>query len=153
MDIPQWIKPGAYGAVAGGIIVAVVGFTWGGWVTGGSALASAQEAAEASRTELAAAICVQNFMADARVRNNLAELQDVSSSTQRRGYVEAGSWAVMPDREEIARTTAAQCANALAEIELTDLPVAEIAESGAEAAPSEPANAAAIPDAETTPAE
>lgn len=37
MNTPGWLKPGIYGAVIGAVIVGVVGFTWGGWVTGGTA--------------------------------------------------------------------------------------------------------------------
>ena len=56
MNIPVWIKPAAYGAIVGGIIVAIVGFSWGGWVTGGTARTSASAAADASRTDLAAGV-------------------------------------------------------------------------------------------------
>ncbi len=34
--IPEWLKPGLYGAVVGAAALAIVGFTWGGWVTGGT---------------------------------------------------------------------------------------------------------------------
>jgi hypothetical protein len=37
MNTPEWLKPGIYGAVIGAVFVGVVGFTWGGWVTGGTA--------------------------------------------------------------------------------------------------------------------
>ncbi len=36
------ITPGLWGAVGGAIVLAIVGFAWGGWVTGGTA----QEMAE-----------------------------------------------------------------------------------------------------------
>ena len=48
------------GCVAGTILV---GFTWGGWTTGGTARSAAQEAALGSRNELAAAVCVDRFKA------------------------------------------------------------------------------------------
>ena len=37
MNAPEWLKPGIYGAVIGAVFVGVVGFAWGGWVTGGTA--------------------------------------------------------------------------------------------------------------------
>ena len=37
MNSPEWLKPGIYGALIGAVFVGVVGFTWGGWVTGGTA--------------------------------------------------------------------------------------------------------------------
>ncbi|WP_410349765.1 hypothetical protein [Yoonia sp.] len=32
MTVPEWTKPGAFGAVGGATILSVLGFTWGGWV-------------------------------------------------------------------------------------------------------------------------
>ena len=37
MNIPEWLKPALYGAAAGAGALAIIGFTWGGWVTGGTA--------------------------------------------------------------------------------------------------------------------
>ena len=125
MNIPVWIKPAAYGAIVGGIIVAIVGFSWGGWVTGGTARTSASAAADASRTDLAAAICVQNFMADENARERLAELKELARATQQRDYIQAGNWAAMPDRDEVARPTATLCARMLAELQPIELPVVE----------------------------
>ena len=43
---------------AGSVVVAlVVGFTWGGWVTGGSARDMAETAGDTSRYELASGHC------------------------------------------------------------------------------------------------
>ncbi len=46
-----------------GCVVAtmVIGFGWGGWVTGGSAARMASDAASGSRAQLAAASCVVRF--------------------------------------------------------------------------------------------
>src|SRR4051794_21811419 len=41
----------------------VVGFTWGGWTTGGTARSTAQEAALGPRNGFAAAVCVDPFKA------------------------------------------------------------------------------------------
>ncbi len=40
------IKPVLMGAVGGGIVLAVIGFAWGGWVTGGTAQEMAEELAQ-----------------------------------------------------------------------------------------------------------
>lgn len=125
MNTPEWIKPAAYGAVAGGIAVAIVGFMWGGWVTGGSAEARAQAAADTSRTDLAAAICVQNFLADEGARENLAEIKQFANASQQRTFIENGGWAVMPDSEAVARPTATLCARMLSGLEPIELPVVE----------------------------
>ena len=125
MRIPTWIKPAAYGAVAGGVIVAIVGFSWGGWVTGGSARASASAAADASRTDLAAAICVQNFMAEDGARERLAELKELPRATVQRDYVEGGGWAAMLGSDAAQRPVATLCARMLAELEPIELAVVE----------------------------
>ena len=39
------IKPVLWGAVGGAIVLAIVGFNWGGWVTNGTAEAMAKESA------------------------------------------------------------------------------------------------------------
>ena len=64
MKTPEWLKPGAYGAACGAIALAVVGFSWGGWVTGGNAR---QMVADQSRTEVVAAlttICLDHKCAE-----------------------------------------------------------------------------------------
>ena len=37
MNIPASVKPAIWGAIGGAIAAMVVGFVWGGWVTGGTA--------------------------------------------------------------------------------------------------------------------
>ena len=68
--------------VAGTILV---GFTWGGWTTGGTARSMAQEAALGSRNELAAAVCADRFRAatDGAARlcaDKLAALEPLAAS-------------------------------------------------------------------------
>ena len=43
MKSPKWLKPTLYEAAGGAIALAVVGFSWGGWVTGGLPLAGSGE--------------------------------------------------------------------------------------------------------------
>src|SRR5690606_20108791 len=146
----------------GGIIVAIVGFSWGGWVTGGTAQTSASAAADASRTDLAAAICVQDFMNDENARERLAELKELARTTQQRDYILAGDWATMPDRDEVARPTATLCARMLAELEPIELPVVEdgevieegaVMESEDDVQALEPEESVTDPVAEPVPAE
>jgi hypothetical protein len=50
----------------GSVVVAlIVGFTWGGWVTGGTARDMAATAGDESRGELASVICVEKFQEEA----------------------------------------------------------------------------------------
>ncbi len=62
MNTPEWLKPGLCGVACGAIAVAVIGFNWGGWVTGGTAR---QIAAYQSRTYLVESlksICLEQAM-------------------------------------------------------------------------------------------
>ena len=52
------VKFGVWGLICGAIIAMIIGFAWGGWLTGGTAQKMADEAVLASQ----AAICVAQFM-------------------------------------------------------------------------------------------
>jgi len=51
---------GVFGLICGAVIAMIIGFTWGGWTTGGTAQKITQEAVLASQ----AAICVAQFIKD-----------------------------------------------------------------------------------------
>src|SRR3546814_6847005 len=57
----------------------IIGFTWGGWVTGGTAQEMAAEAATGARAELAAAVCVDRFLNSPDAAGQLAQLRDTSA--------------------------------------------------------------------------
>ena len=59
----------------------VVGFTWGGWVTGGTARGMAGTAGDEARGELASVICVESFMAAPDAAVQLAALKELSAPT------------------------------------------------------------------------
>src|SRR5918996_6479588 len=83
-------------ACAGSVVVAtIVGFSWGGWVTGGSAREMAEESAAQARHELAAVVCVDRFMAAPDVGVQLAALKGMERSYQQSKFVEEGAWAII----------------------------------------------------------
>ena len=98
----------------------VVGFTWGGWTTGGTARAMAQDAALSSRNELAAGVCVDRFRAAGDASAQLVALKALGS-WDRGSFVEKGGWAAMPDKVDASQGTARLCADKLAAL---GLPVA-----------------------------
>ena len=63
MDMEK-IKFGLLSAVGEAIVLAVVGFNWGGWVTTGSAEAMAKETAANAVAERLGSICVAQFNGD-----------------------------------------------------------------------------------------
>jgi hypothetical protein len=94
----------------------VVGFTWGGWTTGGTARSMAQEAALSSRNELAAAVCADRFKAVADGPAQLVALKALSSWS-RGEFVEKGGWAAIPDKVDPGKGAARLCADKLAALE------------------------------------
>lgn len=112
-------KPALAWACAGAVAATLaIGFTWGGWVTGGTAAQMTERAANTARAELAAAICVENFLNANNYRAQLTELQEISSSFRQRQFVEEGGWAIMPGSEQADRQAANLCAQSLAAMEL-----------------------------------
>jgi len=106
---------------AGCVIAAlVVGFTWGGWVTGGSARDMAKTAGDTSRYELASVICIEKFLAGPDAQAQLTELKAIDSSYRQRQFIEEGGWATMPSKDKAARRTAELCAKVLANLELEE---------------------------------
>jgi len=126
----QASKTVLFWACAGSVILAtVVGFSWGGWVTGGSARDMAADAAAQARQQLAAVVCAERFMAAPNVGDQLTALQQIESSYAQTKFVQDGGWAtIMPasstaDRQATAaasaddRKTAGLCAAELAKRE------------------------------------
>ena len=92
----QASKTVLFWACAGSVIAAtIVGFSWGGWVTGGSAMEMAEESAAQARPELAAVVCVDRFMAAPDAGVQLSALQEIESSYAQSKFVEGGGWALI----------------------------------------------------------
>ncbi len=115
-------------SIAGAAAVTMfVGFTWGGWVTGGTAAQMAEDAAEASTAKLAAAVCVERFVHGDDAVAQLAELKE-TSRWQRRKFVEEGNWTTLTGFEEPVDGAAELCAEQLADMEL---PAADVVDTTA----------------------
>ena len=81
MQTPEWLRPGLYGAGCGAIALAVVGFSWGGWVTGGAAK---QLAADQSRADVTAAltlICVDQSKHDPQLAERRRPLPTAAATS------------------------------------------------------------------------
>jgi hypothetical protein len=102
-----WI---AIGAV---VLTLFLGFTRGGWTTGGSASQMAEESAQNAVIARLAPICVAQFNADGQAAVKLAELKAISSSRNRTAYVTDQGWATMPGETAPDRQVAAACASQL----------------------------------------
>ena len=89
-----------------------LGFTWGGWVTGGTAGRMAAQAATDARADLAAVVCVSRFEAASDAVANLAALK-ASDSWNQGDYLQKGGWATLAGMEQPIDGAAALCAQRL----------------------------------------
>jgi len=121
MNIPKLraeTKPFLWGAVAGAITLAIVGFNWGGWVTGGSSERFAAARGDAAIVSALTPLCVANFQKSANASASLAELKK-TDSWERSDYVQKAGWATMPGAAaEPNREVATACAEAIGKIVL-----------------------------------
>ena len=112
MKSPTQTKPLLLGAAAGAIALAIIGFTWGGWVKGSTAEAGAKQRAETAVVAALVPICVARFNGAADVAVHAAALKKASSWDQS-SYVEKGGWANMPGSTTTNTDLARACAEAL----------------------------------------
>jgi hypothetical protein len=107
------------GAAAGAVAVLVIGFYWGGWVTGGTAKDMVQKEVSAALVLALSPICVDKFQHSADAAANLLELKKVSS-WQQSSFIEKGGWATMPGGEPANAANAAvaqACATMLSSLQ------------------------------------
>lgn len=105
MNIPVETKPALWGAVGGAIALAIVGFSWGGWVTGGKADAAASMRVDSAVVGALAPVCVAKFRSDTAADANLAALNKIDSWS-RGEFIEKGGWAVVADAKAPAQLAA-----------------------------------------------
>ena len=113
MKMPE--NTGAYvkGALVGGVALAIVGFGWGGWVTGGTARKDAAVAAHDAVVVALAPICADRFRAQGDAPAKIAELAK-ASSWERGNLVEKSGYATMPGAKTTDSDVARACADLLA---------------------------------------
>ena len=109
------IKPALWGAIGGGIVLAIIGFAWAGWVTGSSAQKMAEELAQNTVVARLAPICVEQFNQDSEKDQKLKELKE-TDTWKRDDYVAEQGWATMPGEKEFDRKIADKCAEMIMQL-------------------------------------
>jgi hypothetical protein len=99
------IKYGVWGLICGAVIAMVIGFVWGGWVTGSTSQTKSDAAVLASQ----AAICVAQVVKNPNV---LKEFEGVESS-KRYEFIEKGGWDKMPGQKESSSGVRNACVEGL----------------------------------------
>jgi hypothetical protein len=113
MKFPTNTKPLLWGAVIGAAACMIIGFSWGGWVTGGTARKDAATAAHDAVVVALAPICAAQYRAQSDGPAKIAELAKESSWT-RGTIVEKSGFALMPGSKTTDSDVARACAEILA---------------------------------------
>ena len=111
------VKPALWGAVGGAIAVAIVGFTWGGWVTGGSAELIAKTQSDRAVIAVLAPICASQFQKAPDAAAQQAVFIKKGSWEQKK-LVETGGWAKMPGSTDVPSGLAQACADLIVNLKL-----------------------------------
>ena len=93
----------------------IVGFTWGGWVTAGTAERTATVVANDAVVQRLSTICVAQFQQDPAKEQKLAEF-NAATSYQQRNFVRDQGWATMPGDDQANNQVASECAKVLAQL-------------------------------------
>ena len=118
MNTPEWLRPGIYGAAIGAVFVGVVGFSWGGWVTGGTARDSAMAMSQKDVVAAMVPVCLDMAKTDPERVQKLAAIRAATTNKRRDALMEAG-WATVPGAESPNRDIAQAC---LASLDVDALP-------------------------------
>ena len=113
MTMPKNVSTLIWSAIGGAVLCMAIGFTWGGWVTGGTARKESASAVRDAVVVALAPICVDRFKRQDDAAGKIAELG--KASTWERGTVVAKSgFATMPGSKEADNDVARACAEMLA---------------------------------------
>ena len=112
MTIPEWTKPGIYGALVGAIAISILGFTWGGWATGGNAEKMARSFAGEDVTQAMVPVCLQRSTGDPERIAKLVIIKEAKTYNLRKTIMETG-WATLPGTDAPNRDLAEACIEGL----------------------------------------
>lgn len=114
MQIPEWVRPGVWGAVIGAAAITIVGFSAGWVVTSGTAQETADRQAEQAVIASLTPVCVAKFKGQPQeVRKTHLVALENESSWKRGDYVEAQGWATFAGTTEPNDEVAEACATEL----------------------------------------
>jgi hypothetical protein len=113
MNAHPAIKPAAWGAVGGAIVISIVGFSALGWTLGSTADRMASDRADAAVVDALTPVCVAGFEGQTDAAAKLAEFKKISTSWDQSSFVEKGGWATIPGSKTPNSDVARACAQKL----------------------------------------
>jgi hypothetical protein len=109
MKTPSMLKPAILGAMGGAAALAIIGFTWGGWVSQSRALEISDERSSTAVVEALTPICVAAYRKDANAQTQRMALSK-ASSWERGDFVAKAGWAEIPGMKTVNMPMARACA-------------------------------------------
>jgi pimeloyl-ACP methyl ester carboxylesterase len=94
----------------------VIGFSWGGWMTGSTAIKLADERANSAVVAALAPICVEKFLQNSDAKANGQSCKRISSNWEQGQYLEKGGWATQPGASSPDYHLARACAEKLVQV-------------------------------------
>src|SRR3990170_4727217 len=110
MQVSTSIKPALWGAVGGAVAAMIIGFSWGGWVTGGTAGQMETTSAKNASVLALTPLCV----AKGELQQDQLVALKKESSWSRGDFVTKAGW-VSNVNEKYRSDVATACASALVE--------------------------------------
>src|SRR3954454_9487350 len=107
MQVPAQVRPAAWGAAGGAVAAMIIGFVWGGWVTGGTSEKNAGMAAQSAVVQALVPVCVVK----AEQQPDQLVLLKKESTYSRTEFVVKAGW-VSSVAEKYRRNVAEGCASA-----------------------------------------
>ncbi len=101
-----------WSCLASAVVTMIIGFSWGGWVTGGTARSMAAVRGEDAVVARLAPMCVVRFTQDPGKDQKLKEVKE-TDTWQRGDYVKKQGWATMPGEQEADSKVADECVKLL----------------------------------------
>ncbi len=116
MKLSPKVESAFWGAVVGAAGLAIAGFAFGGWVTGGKAAELARQQADRAVVTALAPICVDKFRHAKNADDNLVKLNAISYAWEKGTYLSQGGWATLPGNGEPNSSVAQACAEMLSSL-------------------------------------
>ncbi len=113
MNTYDWVKPACYGAAVGAAALAIIGFSWGGWVTARTAQQNMDAASQSATVAALAPICADKFERAAKANDDLVSKLGALSSWERESHLMKAGWATFPGGSEPDSYVADACAKLL----------------------------------------
>jgi hypothetical protein len=103
------------GAAGGAVVLAIIGFNWGGWVTGSTAQQMAAATAENAVVDRLALICVEQHDQDPEKDQKLKKMMDMDE-WDRGDYVTKQGWATIAGEKDPDSAVSRKCAELLSKV-------------------------------------